>query len=191
MHTGGFSSLCRAWMRLRKLESSNDTWWWTESMTEPIYWMQLPWNVSPIEIASIAIAGTLLITSINFGIKSIQSMLRSQSHRSLKYLFILSIFALCCYLIACILISAICQIPTGNNDRRAMIPFTFAILSYYIMILNLLGSLLFRLYITFSYSPYSSSFSFIPEVLIAYAFIFFFFINLVIFRQHTHKGSTN
>ena len=136
--------------------------------------------ISPTEIFSITLACTLLFTTIVLGTKSIQSMVASKTHRSLKYLFISSILALCFYLIACILINTICQI---HSDRQAMIPMTFAILSYYIMAVNLLGSLLLRLYIIFDGSMYT-----IPQ-LTRYILNHYFITIILMFQPSIYRNT--
>eukprot|EP01083_Nonionella_stella_P148965 472457_1 len=114
-------------------------------------------SISSVEITSIVIASVMLTITILIAIASIKAMKRKTAMKKvLKWLFVSSMIALCTYLLCTIALALTCEYAT-NPDAISMIPMTVILFSYYFMALNLLGSLLYRLYITFDDSMYRIS----------------------------------
>ena len=108
--------------------------------------------LSPEEIISLAISITMVVTILILTIISIPSLQKLlKLNKRLKCSFITTIISFFCGQLSATVISTICHTFSG---RMAMIPMTFVILSYNVMILTLVGSLITRLYITFDKSVY-------------------------------------
>ena len=107
------------------------------------------------EIISIVLAATMLICTMSIGIR-IQIILHHQTKliAKLKWLYTSSVISYTTYLISAISMPLVCHSSQSNGNHRAMIPILFGLISYFTMLLNLLATLLIRLYHTFDQSMY-------------------------------------
>ena len=108
--------------------------------------------LSSPEIASITIEITMLFIAITMAIVFLKSLSKLKKlNKMLRLLFISTITALFIYLISALSIPIICH---QISEQISMIPMAIAILFYFITIINLLNTLLCRLYVTFNQSAY-------------------------------------
>ena len=112
----------------------------------------IPGDITTPEIITIIIVSIGLILSIIISIITIKCILKmAKLNKILKYLYITSNIAICLDLIFGILSPTLCHL---HSESVSHIMFIMGLLFYYILMLNLLATLIYRLYITFNQSIY-------------------------------------